>query len=281
MNQKTKKQEIVAKIKDLGSKYNVIGLANLESLPAPQLQKIRAKLKDIMVLFMAKKTLMRIAFNDLEANKKNISGMSSFLKGMPALIFSNENPFKLIRKLNENKTAAPAKPGQIAPNDIVVKAGPTNFAPGPIIGELGKFGIKTEVKNGKLAIKDDVVVAKEGDVISPALASLLTRLDINPMEVGVNLIAVYEDGLIFSGDILKTEPETYISNLGFAANEALKLALGIKYISKETIESLIKESYSDAFRLTLGINFPTKESIKFLLAKANAQGMNLKNNTEG
>ncbi len=281
MNQKTKKQEIVAKIKDLGSKYNVIGLANLESLPAPQLQKIRAKLKDIMVLFMAKKTLMRIAFNDLEANKKNISGMSSFLKGMPALIFSNENPFKLIRKLNENKTAAPAKPGQIAPNDIVVKAGPTNFAPGPIIGELGKFRIKTEVKNGKLAIKDDVVVAKEGDVISPALASLLTRLDINPMEVGVNLIAVYEDGLIFSGDILKTEPETYISNLGFAANEALRLALGIKYISKETIESLIKESYSDAFRLTLGINFPTKESIKFLLAKANAQGMNLKNNTEG
>ncbi|MBI2112759.1 50S ribosomal protein L10, partial [Candidatus Woesearchaeota archaeon] len=36
--------------------------------------------------------------------------------------------------LEKNKSNAPAKPGQVAPKDITVKAGATSFAPGPIIG---------------------------------------------------------------------------------------------------------------------------------------------------
>lgn len=230
---------------------------------------------------MTKKTLIRIAFDNLKKENKDFSSLLDHLTGMPALLFSNENPFTLIKKLNDNKTSAPAKGGQMAPQDIVVKAGPTNFAPGPVIGEMGKFGIKCGVENGKLAIKQDAVVVEAGKEISTKLAGLLTRLDIQPMEVGVNLTAIYEDGVVYSGNVLNLEPETYIKNLGLAANETLKLALGIKYISKETISFFIQESYSNAIKLSVEKNIPTKESINFILIKANAQGINLKNNMEG
>jgi large subunit ribosomal protein L10 len=274
------KKDVVAKLKELIKSYKVIGLANLESLPAPQLQQIKAKQKDVMELFMTKKTLIRIALNELEKDRKNIISLSEHLKGMPALIFTNENPFKLVKSLNENKTTAPAKAGQTAPIDIVVKAGGTNFAPGPIIGELGKFGIKTAVENGKLAIKADAVVCKEGELITAELAGLLVRLDIKPMEVGVNVISLYEDGINYAGEVLRVDPQSYVDNVALAAQESLKLAIGINYLTKETVKPLIEEAYRNAFSLAIAQNIATNETINLILAKANAQGLNLKTKVE-
>jgi len=75
---------------------------------------------------------------------------------MPALLFTKENPFKLYNKLQKSKSSAPAKAGQTAPSEIVVPKGPTPFAPGPIIGELGALGIKTAVENIKKRSMEEV-----------------------------------------------------------------------------------------------------------------------------
>jgi large subunit ribosomal protein L10 len=42
------------------------------------------------------------------------------MEGQPALIFTDMNPFKLYKILEDSKTQAPAKAGNIAPSDIVV-----------------------------------------------------------------------------------------------------------------------------------------------------------------
>ena len=68
------------------------------------------------------------------------------LKGMPALIFTKENPFSLFKTLKKSKTNAPAKANQTAPFDLIVPKGPTSFAPGPVIGELAILGIKSGVE---------------------------------------------------------------------------------------------------------------------------------------
>ena len=47
----------------------------------------------------------------------------------------------------------------------MIPAGPTPFAPGPIIGELGMLKIKAGIEAGKVVIKEDAHVAKKGDVI--------------------------------------------------------------------------------------------------------------------
>ena len=56
------------------------------------------------------------------------------MEGQSALIFTDMNPFKLFKILEDSKTPAPAKPGAIAPADIVVPRGDTGSAPGPILG---------------------------------------------------------------------------------------------------------------------------------------------------
>ena len=62
-----------------------------------------------------------------------------------ALLFSVYLYFIYIKPyLEKSKSNAPAKPGQTAPSDLVLPAGETPFTPGPMIGELGQLGIKTE-----------------------------------------------------------------------------------------------------------------------------------------
>ncbi|PIN76575.1 50S ribosomal protein L10, partial [Candidatus Woesearchaeota archaeon CG10_big_fil_rev_8_21_14_0_10_36_11] len=191
-NKKKLVQELVREIKE----YPIVAIVNFENLPAQQLQKMRAMLREKgVVLSMTRKRLITLALK--ESHNPDIEKLIERVKGMPALLFSKDNPFSLYATLQRNKSEAPAKAGQVAPKEIIVKAGPTNFAPGPIISELASVGIKTKVEKGKLAIVEDTIVAKEGATITQKLADTLKRLDIKPMEVGLDLVAVWENGLVF------------------------------------------------------------------------------------
>lgn len=253
-----KKEVIVQKIKEELKNYKVVGIVSLENLPAAQLQQLRHRLRGTAKIFVAKKRLIRLTFKELD----------EYMTGMVALIFTNENPFKLASTLRKNRTKAPAKPGQIAQDDIVVKAGPTSFAPGPIIGELSDIGIKTGVENGKVAIKNDSVVVKKGEVISKKVADLLTRLDIKPMEIGLQLKAAYEDGVIFSGDILNIDESEYIEMLRNASKESYGLALELSYPAKETIKPLISKAYKEGTGIALSQNIFVPELIDRFIARA-------------
>jgi large subunit ribosomal protein L10 len=265
------KKEIVAKIKDLAKKYPIIGCVDMESLPTPQLQNMRAQLRGKVELFMAKKRLIKVAFEDLKKDIKGIEKLEEHMKGMPALLFTKENPFSLYQMLDKNKSSAPAKGGQIAPKDIVVPAGPTPFAPGPIISELGNVGIKSGIENGKVAVKEDSLVVKEGEEISAELASILTRLKIEPMEIGLALTAVFENGEIMTKSILAIDPEEYIENVSKLAREAFLLATEVGYICEETVMPMLTKAASDAMALSVEVAYPTKDNVDRLVTKAEAQ----------
>ncbi|RME52860.1 50S ribosomal protein L10 [Candidatus Woesearchaeota archaeon] len=258
-------EDLVAKIEA----YPIIGVVNLQNLPAKQLQTMKEKLRGTVEMRMSKKTLIRLAFK--QAKKEGIDQLSTYLRGMPALIFTKENPFSLFRTLKKSQSSAPIKAGQTAPADIVVPAGPTSFAPGPIIGELGAFGIKTGVENGKIAIKADAVVAKEGEEVSEKLAGILARLGIEPMKIGLDLIAVYEEGEIITKDTLDIDEEAYQRDFAAAASESFNLAMFIHYPTKETIRLFLTTAAAESLALAREANIITKDTIKDVLAKAHRQ----------
>ncbi len=147
------KKDVVASLVKLMGDSPIIGVVNMENLPAPQLQTMRAQLRGKFYITMTKRRLIKLAIEHAKANKSGLEQLEAHLGGMPALIFTNENPFKLSRTLRKSKSPAPAKAGQTALRDIIVPKGATPFAPGPIIGELAMAGIKSGVENGKVAIK--------------------------------------------------------------------------------------------------------------------------------
>ncbi len=271
-----KKLREVEEIKNLANKYSVLGIVDMTNLPSLQLQRIRHQLRNIILLKMYKKRLIKIVLDQLK-NKEDISKLNNILTGEPALIFTNDSPFKLAKLFDKEKSNAPARQGQIAPDDITIPAGPTNFTPGPIIGELGQLGIKTEVKEGKVAIKEDKLLVEEGQIINQKAAELLLKLGIEPMKVGLNLIATYEKGIIYTKDILSVDEKIYIDNLKQFGRDAFSLAISIGYISTETINYLIKKAFKDANVLADSKKILTSENIKKELAKIERETEALKN----
>lgn len=270
------KREIVNNLVNLITEYPIIGVVNMENLPAPQLQNMRAQLRGKFLITMTKRRLIKLAFEQTKPNKIGIEKLESCLGGMPALIFTKENPFKLSRTLQKSKSPSPAKAGQTAPRDIVVNKGATSFAPGPIIGELAIAGIKAGVEAGKVAIKEDTLVVKSGEKIKPKVAEILTRLGIHPMEVGLDLVAVLENGVLYGRDVLSIDESEYKKRLSNASRWAFSLANYISYPTKETIRLLIGNAYNDAKSLGVAQNIFDKEIINILLGKAEQQMESLK-----
>jgi len=237
----------VAQLKHLLTKYKTIAIIDLTNLPSPQLQKMRKKLNDVLIR-VTKKSLIILALNE---TGKGLEKLDKVLEGnvMPALIFTNDSSFKLAKFLRRNKSQVSAKTGQVAPRDIIVSPGPTSLPAGPVIGELGAAGIKASVEAGKISIRQESTIVKEGQVIKANIADILVKLGIKPMEIGLSLIASFENGVIFNKEILNIDDKIFIDNLKLAASDALKLTVSIGYITKDNVNLVLSKVEREALAL--------------------------------
>lgn len=262
-----KKNAVDALIK-LFNAYSAVAVVNLEGLPSAQFQRLRASLGNDLQIIMGKKSVIKLAVAAVKGRHQGIDQLTSFLIGMPALIFTNQNPFKLANLLNKSKSKAPAKPGQTAPYDIVIPAGPTSFAPGPIISELASVGIKAGVEGGKITVKVPSTVVREGEKIKPKVAEVLAKFNIQPMEIGLNLVSAYEKGIIYDRKVLSVDPATYIKELVSAALESRAVALQIGFPAAETILLLITKSAREARHIAKEFGIMVPELAEELVGKA-------------
>lgn len=272
-----KKKESVKEFATLMKKYSVVAVADLEAMPTAQLTAMRKKLRNSVLIKMTKKPVMMLAMEKLKEEKPNIEKLKEHIKGSPALLFTNENPFKLFKILEKSKSKAAAKPGQKAPRDIIIPKGPTSFTPGPIISELASAGIKAGVEQGKIAIKEDKIIAKEGQVIDNKIATLLAKFNIMPMEIGLNVNAVYENGIIYTKDVLSIDENEFKNKISQASQSAFNLAIEISYPCAETINMLIQKAFANSRALSIEAGILTKDTANELLSRAEAQVIALKN----
>ncbi len=256
-------------------KYPIVGVVNMENLPSPQLQKMRAQLRGKVEICMTKRRLLKRVVDQTKAKKKDSEKLLDYMGGMPALLFTKENPFSLAKTLKKNKSKAPAKAGQTAPNDIAIEAGKTPFAPGPIISELSQAGLKTGVEEGKVAVKERKIVVKAGEIIKDNIASLLSKFGITPMEIGLDLVAVYERGVIYTKDVLQIDEQAFLEKIALAASGAFALAIDVTYLTKETMSELLNKAHQGATSLACEAGVYEPEVIETLLAQAHAHAMSL------
>lgn len=270
------KQEKLKEVENfvkLIEEHRIVGLVDVYQLPASQLQTIKKELRGKALIRMCKKTTLKRVLEKVD--KKNIKELLDINVKSPVLIFSNENSFKLYAIVNKNKSPAFAKAGDKAPFEIVVPAGNTNFSPGPIISELQKLKIKARIVGDVVSITEDSKVVDESGVISPELASMLIKLNIKPMEIGLDVVAVYENGEIFLKSVLAIDEKEYKNNVIRAYKESFNLAFNISYPTKENISLLLIKARSEAFNLAVKAEVLTKETIAVLLGKAQAQAQTL------
>src|SRR3989344_1921127 len=264
-----RKVQQVAEFAKLLTSQPIVGVVNITNLPASQFSTIRASLRGKVDIRVGKRKLIKLAMAEAKKSHPGLAALEPHLENiMPGLLFTSENPFALAKLVQKNKSSAPAKAGQTAPNDIWVKAGPTPFAPGPIIGQLGQLGLKTSIEGGKIKITQDKLVVPEGKVISADAASLLTRMGITPMEIGLHLQAGYENEQVFTKAVLFIDEAQYLSDIASAAAGAFALAIKIAYPAPDVLPRLLAKASGEAKALALDAGILTPANAGQFLPRA-------------
>ena len=265
----------IEQLTNLLTSGKVIGIADIGGIPAPQLQKMRENIREKAQIRSAKNSLILRALDEAGKKVKGIEGLKEGVKGQAAIIVTETNPFTLFNQIKSTRANAPAKGGETATHDIEVKAGETPFKPGPVVGELQKAGFPAAIQEGKVVIKNDKVIVPAGEKIPVDVAQLLTRLEIFPINIGMNLHAVFEDGSIFTPDVLDIDLDKFRTQLKQASSDAFSLAIETAWTNKLTISHLLRKAYSNAHTLAVEQNIYTKDTIQQLLSKAHTSMISL------
>jgi len=222
-------------------------MVDMHKTPSKQLQEIRRGMRGKARLWMVKKIILKFAIDGMK--KENIKKLEELMPKQPAIIFSDISAFKLYALVNNLRFKTFAKEGDVAKEDIWVSAGPTSLMAGPAISEFQQAGLSASIESGKIVIRKGAYVVKAGETISAVKANALRKLKIEPMEVVLNVVSIYENGDVYPKDALKLVTE---------------------------FPRMLPQAFNNALNLSVFIVFPTKENIKYLLAKANQAAQAIK-----
>lgn len=219
-------------------------IVSIKGLPSKQFQMIKKSVRGHALVQVAKKNIMTKAIGAV--GKDSILDLKKYIQENSAFVISDMEGYELAGILTQKKNPVNAKAGQIALEDIEVKAGPTDLVPGPAISELGAVGLQVSVENGKLSIKNSKVIAKKDQKISAEIASILQKLNIQPFSVGLEPVVIFdiENEKIYTD--INIDSKEAAANLRSSAGKALGFAQKIVYYCKETIGYLLAKANSQA-----------------------------------
>ncbi len=263
------KSSEVEAIKDILKEYKSIGIASLRKVRASQLQELKKSMAGKVYLRVLKNTLIRLAIDEM--NQAELKKLEEYLEGSNVFLFTDLNPFKLALLLERGKVKTTAKANDIAAMDVVIPASNTGQPPGPVISQLNAVGLPTKIENGSVWVSKDTLVVRKGEAINERLASVLSKLGIKAVELGISMRAVFDNGMMITGDQLKVDVAATKRNVESSNQEAFALALSIGYASKDTIKPLLQQAHQKAIALSVGAAIPTKETIADLIRKANSE----------
>jgi large subunit ribosomal protein L10 len=263
----------VSELADILSNDGIVGIVDIGGVPAGNMLDMRSSLRDQMTMTMAKKTLIRLAWEQAGLPE---DGLGQLLDGaaQPCIVHSESlNSFELFAELDKTRQGRAAKEGEKAPSDIVVEKGPTEFGPGPIVGEFNAVGIPAKIDKGKVAIQKTVTVVNEGETISGDLGIMLAKLGITPIEIGLILTGAIEGGIVFPASSLNLDLDGFKSDVISATSGAFNLACNTRWFSTTTVPTLLTKASSEAMSVAIEAGIVNDDTVSLFITRANAHAM--------
>jgi len=262
------KREEIDELVDFLESYDSVGIVGVAGIPSRQLQAMRADLHGRAALRVSRNTLMARA---LETVDDGLEALTDHVAGQVAFVGTNDNPFALYRELEASKTPAPIGAGETAPNDVVIPEGDTGVDPGPFVGDLQQVGAAARIMEGSIHVTEDSTVLEAGEEVSADLANVLGELGIEPKEVGLDLRAVYSEGVMFDPEELDIDVDAYRADVEAAAARARSLSVGAAYPTHRTAGALLAKGAGEAKALGVFAAVEDEALLPDLVSKADAQ----------
>lgn len=275
MSQQVLKTRIVDEILRLIESSRTIMLVNTFRVKSVTINEARKRLRGRAILRHVKTTLLQKA-----AEKTGSQALREFLKkqaskGSVMLIVSNEDPYELQQELRKYSIRLPLNAGDVVDREIVVPAGNTGLPAGPVISSLNEVGLPTRIETGSIWITKDTVVAKPGDVVTPQLASVLSKLNIRPVEAFIKPYAAIHNEIAYSEEVLSITLEEVVREVSRSVENALKISVATFFPTPESLGIMLREASSKAIALSLKVEYYDENTVKILLQTARAAASQL------
>lgn len=258
------KKEKISSITKTAKNYPVVALLNIRNLPDRILQSSKKKLRGQAEFVVAKNSVLTRSLETSYKNKE-LSGQLNF---PTSIVLTTMTPYTLFKFFKNNKSKVAAKPGQIAPYDIIVPEGETDLLPGPALSELKNAGINAQIKAGKIIVAKDSVVAKKGAKISEATCKALQKLNILPFEAGVNMVAAYDGKFTYTASALDIDDTQLHADLLSCLAQSFNVSFNSSFPTSQNIEALLSNGISQGRNMAINGMVYSDASTELLLTRA-------------
>merc|ERR1712026_317885 len=263
----TRKVEYFAKLEQLLDEYPKCFLVDADNVGSKQMQEIRIALRGRAVVLMGKNTMMRKAIRGHLENNPDLERLLPHIKMNVGFVFTKEELITIRDLLLANKKAAPAKAGALAPVDVTIPAQNTGMGPEKT-SFFQALQIPTKITKGTIEIIQDVPIIHTGDKVGASEATLLNMLKIFPFSYGLIVLKVYDQGSVFSPEILDiTDDDIKDKFMAGVANVAA-VCLEINYPTIASCPRSIVNGIKNllAVAAVTDITFKEAETLKEFLA---------------
>jgi len=263
----TWKANYFLRMENLIEKYPTCLLVSADNVGSKQMQQIRIALRGKAEVLMGKNTMMRKAIRGQLSKYPQLERILSCIVGNVGFVFTNEDLTEVRDILLSNKKEAPAKAGAIAPLDVFVPAGNTGQGPEKT-SFFQALAIPTKITKGTIEILSDIHLIKKDEKVGASEAALLQMLNIRPFHYGLVCNTVYDNGSVFSPDILDITDDDIIKKFCSGVSNIAAASLAIGYPTVASVPHSVVNGFRNiaAVCLEADINIPQVEGIKEFLA---------------
>jgi len=273
-----KKQAYFTKLIKLLDEYPKIFIVGVDNVGSNHMQKIRHALRGKGIILMGKNTMIRKAIRGHSQNNPNLEALLPLVRGNIGFVFVKDDLASVKKILVENKVAAVAKAGVIAPVDVVVPKGNTGMEPTQT-GFFQALNIQTKITKGQVEIVNDVPLLKEGQKVGVSEANLLLKLDIKPFQYGLVIKTVYDNGSIYDAKILEMTDDDLLAKFHRGVKVIASIGLAIGYPTIASLPHSIIRGYKNVLAIALATDytFPQADQLKKYLANPSAFAATISN----
>lgn len=263
----TWKANYFLKIVQLFDEYPKCFVVGADNVGSKQMQQIRVSLRGMGVVLMGKNTMMRKAIRGHLDKNGALEKLLPHIKGNIGFVFTKGDLKDVQEKISQERVAAPARAGALAPLDVVVPAQNTGLGPEKT-SFFQALAIPTKIARGSIEILNDVKLIKEGDKVGASEATLLNMLKISPFSYGLVIRQVYDSGTIFDPAILEIRDEDLRNRFMQGVANVASLSLAIGYPTLASAPHLIVNGFKNLMALAAvtDITFKEAEKMKEYLA---------------
>ncbi|KAG0675969.1 ribosomal protein P0 (A0) (L10E) [Pichia californica] len=266
-----KKEAYFSKLRELVEEYKSVFVVGVDNVSSQQMHEVRKVLRNDAVVLMGKNTMVRRAMRGFISEFPDYEKLMPLIRGNIGFIFTNADLKTVKDVILENKVAAPARAGAIAPADVWVPAGNTGMEPGKT-SFFQALGVPTKIARGTIEITTDVKILEADQKVGPSEASLLNMLNISPFTYGLTIIQVFNEGNIFPASILDISDEELLGHFTSAVSAITQISLASGYPTVAAVSHQIVNTYKNVLALSVATDytFEGSEQIKDRIANPEA-----------